>query len=179
VAGHEGLITDLRRVAERAQHPGHVLEGRLLGTTFRERTRRLAFEIEDHEVVHDPQDLAQVVVAVDARNLEGEGQILEAAETLRDLPPPAQHQGGMLDHVVGELGDVRLQGVEDLVGARAQTLREAGDLLARHLADAKAAGWVAGGQIPVQLGRALRQRGRGLDVETHDGHRLARQDVTE
>ena len=54
------------RVAERAQHAGHVLQRGLLHAPLRQRPRRLAFEIEDHEIVLHPQHLAQVIVAVNA-----------------------------------------------------------------------------------------------------------------
>ena len=57
---------DLRRVRERAEHPGHVLQDALLGAALRQRPRGLALEVQDGEAVRRPQELAEVVVAVDA-----------------------------------------------------------------------------------------------------------------
>ena len=55
------------RVAERAHHAGDVLERRLHGPPLRQRSRGLAFEIENHELPFVPQHLAEVEVAMHAR----------------------------------------------------------------------------------------------------------------
>ena len=55
------------RVVERAQHAGDVAQRRMLRAPLRERPRRLAFEVDDDEVVARDQHLAEVIVAVVAR----------------------------------------------------------------------------------------------------------------
>ena len=60
---------DQSGVAEGAQHAGHVFERRMLGAAFGERARGLALEVEDDEVAFGAQDLAEMIVAVDARPL--------------------------------------------------------------------------------------------------------------
>ena len=55
------------RVAERAQHAGDVAQRRMLAPALGERPRRLALEVDDHEVVVGEQHLAEVIVAVVAR----------------------------------------------------------------------------------------------------------------
>ena len=62
-AAREG---DLRRVRERAEHPGHVLQDALLGPSLRQVPRGLAFEVQDGEAIGGPQELSEVVIAVDA-----------------------------------------------------------------------------------------------------------------
>ena len=54
------------RVVERAQHAGHVAQRRMLGAPLVERPARLAFEVDDDEVVLRQQHLAEVIVAVEA-----------------------------------------------------------------------------------------------------------------
>ena len=64
------------RVAEGAQHSGHVAQRRVLAAAFGERPRRLALEVDDEEVVVRHQHLSEVVVAVVAdleRGLGGRG----------------------------------------------------------------------------------------------------------
>ena len=56
----------VRRIRERPDHAGHVLERRLPLAPVGQRSRRLAFEIEDEEVLFRPQHLAEMVVAVHA-----------------------------------------------------------------------------------------------------------------
>src|SRR2546428_12624136 len=56
----------VRCVMERAQHPGHVAQRATLDAALAERPRRLAFEVDDDEVVAGEKDLAEVIVAVDA-----------------------------------------------------------------------------------------------------------------
>ena len=56
----------VRRVVERAQHAGHVAQRRALDPPLAERPRRLALEVDDHEVVAGVEHLAEVVVAVAA-----------------------------------------------------------------------------------------------------------------
>ena len=55
----------VRGVAERPNHPRNVLERRLLHAALGDRFRRLAFEVEDDEILFDAQDLPEVIVAVD------------------------------------------------------------------------------------------------------------------
>ena len=57
---------DLRRIGERAEHPGHVLEHALLGAPLCQGPRGLALEVQDGEAIGRPQELSEVVVAVDA-----------------------------------------------------------------------------------------------------------------
>ena len=82
-------------VVERAEHPGHVSERRALDPPLAERSRGLALEVDDDEVAAGPQDLAEVVVAVDADPLPadlvaGEDRVTSeelvlASEQLLDL----------------------------------------------------------------------------------------------
>ena len=58
-------------VAEGAEHAGDVAEGRLLGAALGERAGGLAFEVEDDVVAAGAEELAEVVVAVDADALAG------------------------------------------------------------------------------------------------------------
>ena len=59
-------------VAERAQHPRHILHRRLLLAPLGDRPGRLAFEVEQVEVALGPEHLAEVIVAVDALLRDGE-----------------------------------------------------------------------------------------------------------
>src|SRR4051794_34188915 len=52
------------RIAERAQHPGHVAQRRTFQAAFGEGPGRLALEVDDVPVVVGEQDLAEVIVAV-------------------------------------------------------------------------------------------------------------------
>ena len=54
----------IRRVVERPQHPGDVAQRSALDAALAERPRRLALEIDDHEIVARVEHLAEVIVAV-------------------------------------------------------------------------------------------------------------------
>src|SRR3954468_7958175 len=56
----------MRRVMEGAQHPGDVAQGAALDAALAQWPRRLAFEIDDDEVVASVQDLPKEIVAVRA-----------------------------------------------------------------------------------------------------------------
>src|ERR1700678_442479 len=60
-------------VAEGAQHSSDVLERGLLGAAFGERSGGVALEIEQDVVAAGAENLAEVVVAVDADALAGVG----------------------------------------------------------------------------------------------------------
>ena len=47
-------------IAERSEHAGHVLQGRVLLPPLRERTRGLSLEIQDVEIPFGPQELPEV-----------------------------------------------------------------------------------------------------------------------
>ena len=91
---------DLRGVGERAQHAGHVLEGALLQATLGERPRGLALEVQDGQAVRRPEELAEMVVAVDAdlHDVAGEERV-QAAEPL--LEPGAVAGDALRDIVEG------------------------------------------------------------------------------
>ena len=84
-------------VVERAEHPGDVPEGRTLDPPLAERPRGFALEVDDDEVAPRPEDLAEVVVAVDPDPLPADpvaGQdrvageeLVLAREQLFDLGP--------------------------------------------------------------------------------------------
>ena len=57
----------LGRIGEGPQHPGHIAQRRALAAALLRRARRLALEIDDHDVVLDDQHLAKMIIAVDAR----------------------------------------------------------------------------------------------------------------
>src|SRR5207253_2152773 len=60
-------LTELRRaagIAERAQHPGHIAQRRMLLAALGQRPRRLALEIDDQEIVVRNEHLPEVIVAV-------------------------------------------------------------------------------------------------------------------
>ena len=61
-----GSESDLCRVRERPEHAGDVLQHALLRPPLGQRPRRLALEIEDGEAVRRPEELPEMVVAVDA-----------------------------------------------------------------------------------------------------------------
>ena len=67
----EGVEAGVGGVAEGAEHSGDVLERRLFGAAFGERTGGLAFEVEDDVVAAGAEDLAEMIVAVDADALAG------------------------------------------------------------------------------------------------------------
>jgi len=57
---------DLRRVLERPDHGGDVAQRAPLAAALGQRTGRVAFEVQHHEVLARVEQLAQVVVPVDA-----------------------------------------------------------------------------------------------------------------
>ena len=97
------------RVIERAKHPGHILERRLLGPTLFQGPARLPFEVEDEEVVLLPEELAEVVVAVDP-DLD---QAIPLRRPVRDhfQEPRAGGQNflGQLPDVIGEGFELALE----------------------------------------------------------------------
>src|SRR4051812_32724168 len=62
-------LTEQRRITcilERAHHPGHVSNSKALPTPLLQRSRRLAFEIDDHEFAACIENLAKMIIAVKA-----------------------------------------------------------------------------------------------------------------
>ena len=61
-----GLERGIGGVGEATEHACYIFEGRLFLAAFGERARGLAFEIEESEVVVGDEDLAEMVIAMDA-----------------------------------------------------------------------------------------------------------------
>src|SRR5690606_8730996 len=55
-------------IVEGPQHPGDIAQRRGLRAALMQRALRLTLEIDDRDVVLTDQDLAQVIVAMDARD---------------------------------------------------------------------------------------------------------------
>ena len=71
---------------ERANHARHVAQRKLLLPPLGERPRRLAFKVDDHEVVARNQHLAEVIISV-ATNLGSvDGQTRRVGKLLLDRP---------------------------------------------------------------------------------------------
>jgi len=64
---------------ERAQHAGNILEGRTLPATLCQRARGLAFEIDDDKVAAGEENLAEMIVAMNAGS---HGRAFETREHL-------------------------------------------------------------------------------------------------
>ena len=75
----------VRRVVERAEHAGDVAERAALDAALAQRPQRLAFEIDDDEVVAGVEDLAEVVVAVRADALAGDPAAEHRADVLLQI----------------------------------------------------------------------------------------------
>ena len=92
----------MHRVVERAQHSGHVLQRRMLPPPFLERSRRLAFEIGDDEVVLRDQHLSQMIVAVQA-GLRAGGRVRGmAADPRKQCVAPREQVVGIGARGIGQ-----------------------------------------------------------------------------
>jgi hypothetical protein len=125
-------------VSEGAQHPRHVPQRRLLAPALGERTRGLALEIDDQEVVAGEQHLPEVIVAVVPR-LEGRlGRRRARVDSLEHL-----WKRGLLGFVQpGERGKRLL----------AHSLLPGGHLLRRERLGLERRGAARRGERAVQLG---------------------------
>ena len=70
----------IRGVVKRTQHAGNILQRRPLLASLLKRSCRLAFEINNDKVAAGEQDLAEMIIAVDARD---HGRDLEPGEELK------------------------------------------------------------------------------------------------
>src|SRR6195256_2728882 len=94
------------RVAEGPQHPGHVPEGQPLEAALVKGASRFAFEIDDHEVMSRVQDLAEVVVAVDADPRRALAPAQELLEKARDARLELEHLLGFFPSVLWQPGQL-------------------------------------------------------------------------
>ena len=77
-------------MVERAQHRGHVAQGRARAGALRDRLRRLALQVDDDEpAVGGPQHLADVEVAVQALQRDRPGGRRERVQLGQDARPQA------------------------------------------------------------------------------------------
>src|SRR5439155_2265686 len=81
---HHGI----RRVVEGAQHAGHVAYCAPLDAALAQRPCRLALEVDDHEVVAGKEELAEVIVAVDADAGTADAAVDQVAQPLMNLRLP-------------------------------------------------------------------------------------------
>ena len=90
---------DLRGVGERAQHARDVLQRALLQAALGDGPRGLALEVQDGQAVGRPEELAQVVVAVDADLHDVAAQEgVQAAQPLLETSAVARDTlGGLLE----------------------------------------------------------------------------------
>ena len=83
---------------KRSEHSGNVLERRAFLAALFERAGGLTFEINDDEVVAGEEDLAEMIVAVDARShrgtLESGGELEAPAGDLFDLENSIRPRAG-------------------------------------------------------------------------------------
>ena len=77
------------------------------------RTRRLAFEVEDHIVRFHLQHLTKMIVAVNPNALAQRAVFRRKPEAIENLAPPAQHQAGQVDEFVRQASDAVFQQVQD------------------------------------------------------------------
>src|SRR4051812_9654851 len=75
----------VRRVMEGAQHPGDVPQRAALDAALAQWPRRLAFEVDDDEVVAGVQDLPEVIVAVRADAQACNAAVENAPDPLLDV----------------------------------------------------------------------------------------------
>src|SRR6266851_1062895 len=75
----------VRRVVERAQHARDVAQCAAFDPPLAQRPRRLAFEVDDHEVVARPQHLSEVIVAVRADAETGDSAIEDLADVFLQI----------------------------------------------------------------------------------------------
>ena len=129
------------RIVERAQHARHVTLRRLRRPALGERPRRLPLEVDDPIPVVRDQQLAEVVVAVHARDARRSRSV---EGRLEPAPDPGRQaiQGGAV---------VSLQRIARLVELRQRGVAPASDLGGRRLADWKREILRSGREAVVQL----------------------------
>ena len=82
--------------------PAASRSGQRLMRRVDERARRLALEVDDHEVGAAPQHLAQVVVAVDAGPERRDLPVEDRPEALQHLGLPGDERAPLPAHVLGQ-----------------------------------------------------------------------------
>ena len=102
-------------VAEGAEHAGDVAQGGLLGAALGEGACGLAFEVEDDVIAAGTEDLAEMVIAVDAdalASLFGRG-FGDGARAAEEVEAARQDECGRVGgEFIGEGGEGALQGFE-------------------------------------------------------------------
>ena len=69
-------------VAEGTQHTRHILEGGMFLSSLVEGLQGLSLEIQEHEIVSGPQDLAQVIVAMTADSDRAAPELSQILKTI-------------------------------------------------------------------------------------------------
>ena len=163
----KGVEASVSGITEGSEHAGDVFEGRLFGASFGERARGFAFEVEDDDVFAGAEELAEVVVAVDADALAGGvgGGRGDGSGAGVEFEATGEDEGCIVGGGFGDLGDIAFEGGEgcgelgvDAVGFGYEV--GGGEALC-------AEGWVIGCGVEgeVHLGCATAKEGCGVEVE--------------
>src|SRR5579884_976758 len=84
-AGDFSVERCMRRIVERAQHSGHIAQGRVLDAPFADRAPGISFEINKDKIPAGEQYLAEVHIAMNACADRRDAVIAQRLETCAQL----------------------------------------------------------------------------------------------
>src|SRR5690606_20928900 len=108
-----------------------------LGAALTEAALGLALKVDNHDVVLGDEDLAEVVVAVDARGAAGGRAAGHGAQALLQWCAAGQQVGGQRPRLLAELRQPLLEAIENLAGLAHRVLYPVAELLAGERAAAE------------------------------------------
>src|ERR1039458_9078211 len=166
VALGEVVESGVGGIAEGAEHAGQVLQGGLFGAAFGKRARGLALEVEDDEVAAGAEELAEVVVAVDADALAGllGGDFGDGVGAAEELDAAGENEGGGVGgEFVGEGVEGALESVEGAGDLGADAGDVGGEDFGGEGLGSKGGVTTGGGEGEVELSGAAAEQGGGVE----------------
>jgi hypothetical protein len=160
-------------VVEGADHAGDVAEWGAFEATFAEGTGGFAFEIDDEKVFAGVEDLAEVIVAVDADACGGEASFVNGAEAREDIGFAIEDGLGIGGDVVGEEFEAARQELKILAGEVAHGLVEASLIVGGKGFRGEIGVIGVIGEGEVKRGGSLTEETGGFGVSAEEIERLA------